>query len=97
MESIRTPSKAFLTGPGLREELPLTAWFRETCMIGLRDLERGIEPERWAAQLGIEDPALLQVVDRGRALGWIEPDDPCRLTPVGLLHSDQMAEMVLNA
>ncbi len=96
-ESVRSESSSFLAGGGLREELTLRDWFRERCMIGIRDLQWGIDPERWAAELGLDDQPILDVIDQARACGWVESDDPCRLSSSGLLQSDRVAGMILNA
>jgi hypothetical protein len=66
-------------------------------MIGLRDLERGIDPERWSSEFGLEDDSLATAIAAGQEQGWLEVNGPCRLTPAGLLVADRVAELLLNA
>tara|TARA_Y100001934_G_scaffold23452_1_gene26173 strand:+ start:230 stop:493 length:264 start_codon:yes stop_codon:yes gene_type:complete len=66
-------------------------------MIGLRDLELGIAPERWCGEFGLDDPALFAAIQAAKASGWIERSGACRLTSKGLLVADQVAERLLNA
>ncbi|MBM65926.1 MAG: hypothetical protein CMH55_06815 [Myxococcales bacterium] len=96
-QNLEATDRPFLAGAGLRESLSADAWLREACMIGLRDLELGIAPERWCGEFGIDDPALFAAIQAAKASGWIERSGACRLTSKGLLVADQVAERLLNA
>ena len=87
----------FLGNDDAGERLEGGQWLREACMVGLRDLQAGIDPEGWSFVLGLADPALLASLRRMIATGALSSDAPHCVQPGAIHRIDALAEALLNA
>jgi oxygen-independent coproporphyrinogen-3 oxidase len=87
----------FLPDEHAGERLSAQHWLREASMLGLRDLDLGIDPASWAGVFGLVDPSLLAVVGQFEARGMLTSGPPFRLTEKSLHCVDYVASELLNA
>jgi oxygen-independent coproporphyrinogen-3 oxidase len=87
----------FLDAATQTERLTPERWLREAAMIGLRDLDLGIDPLAWGAQLGLADPPLSAMLERFSSSGILSKNPPFRVQGRGLDRVDAVAAELLNA
>ena len=78
------------------EQLSPAEWLREAVMLGIRDLDLGIDPLGWGRGLGLADSKLMATVQRLIDESILTPTIPHRLQPQGILRVDEIAAKLLN-
>jgi oxygen-independent coproporphyrinogen-3 oxidase len=79
------------------EELSPQSWLREACMVGLRDLHLGIDPQSWAQSFNLADETLMATVRRLVECGDLSAIAPHRLLSKAMHRADAVAAELLNA
>ena len=82
---------------GRDERLDPPQWLREAAMLGIRDLDLGIDPAAWSAELGLADPELMATVERLVQREVLTAARPHRLGRGAVNRVDEVAAMLLNA
>ena len=79
------------------ETLSSAQWLREAAMVGLRDLDLGIDPAAWSTSLGLADPSLMATVNELVELGDLTRARPHCLTSQAQQRVDGVGAALLNA
>ena len=66
-------------------------------MLGIRDLDLGIDPAAWSAELGLADLELMATVERLVQREVLTAARPHRLRRGAVNRVDEVAAMLLNA
>jgi len=78
------------------ERLTPAEWLREAVMLGVRDLDLGIDPACWSQGLGLADSKLMATVQRLINENVLTQSVPHRLQPQSILRVDEIAAELLN-
>jgi putative oxygen-independent coproporphyrinogen III oxidase len=87
----------FLDDPQSGETLSSAQWLREAAMVGLRDLDLGIDPAAWLNTFSIADPILMATVEKLIKVGDLTRARPHCLTPQAQQRVDRVGAALLNA